>query len=275
MLLPRILTALVGIPLVLAAIHFGGVFYMAFVVAIILLCLYEYGLILLTAKKPVNRLSLIIFGIFMIIGVVASSTDTYFKLPSNISSFFVSICLAGVFFVEVITPKRSLERAANTLLGIIFIPWALAHLINIRMIEPNDIGKYFTYILFFTIWATDTGAYFAGRFFGKHSLNKDFSPKKTWEGSIGGTVIAVSITLLCWNLFFPDYITYKQALFIGFLISVLAQISDLSQSILKRSAGVKDSSNILPGHGGFFDRFDAFLLTAPVLYYVLVYMTVK
>ena len=273
MLLPRILTALVGIPLVLAAIHFGGVFYMAFVVAIILLCLYEYGLILLTAKKPINRLSLIIFGIFMIIGAIAGSTDTYFKLPSNIPSFFIAVCLAGVFFVEVLTPKRSLERAANTLLGIIFIPWALAHLINIRMLEPY--GEYLTYILFFTIWATDTGAYFAGRFFGKHSLNKEVSPKKTWEGSVGGTVIAVGVTLLCWKMFFPDYITLAQAIFIGFLISVLAQVSDLSQSILKRSTGVKDSSNILPGHGGFFDRFDAFLLTAPVLYYVLVYMTVK
>ena len=270
MLLPRILTALVGIPLVLAAIYFGGIFYMAFVIAIILLCLYEYGLILLTAKKPVNRLSLIIFGILMIIGAVAGSADAYFKAPSNLPSFFMALCLAGVFIVEVLTPKRSLERAANTLLGIIFIPWALSHLINIRMIEPY--GEYFTYMMFFTIWATDTGAYFAGRFFGRHSLNKEVSPKKTWEGTIGGTITGVGVALLCWNLFFPGYISMGQAAFLGFIISALGQVSDLSQSILKRSAGVKDSSNILPGHGGFFDRFDAFLLTAPVLYYVIVYI---
>ena len=270
MLLPRILTAIVGIPLVLAAIYFGGVFYMAFVSAIILLCLYEYGLILLTAKKPVNRVSLIVFGILMIIGAVAGRADVQMGVPSNIPSFFMALSLAGIFFVEVITPRRSAERAANTLLGVILIPWSLAHLINIRLIEPY--GEYFTYILFFTIWATDTGAYFTGRFLGKHKLNKEVSPKKTWEGAIGGTVIGTAVALFCWDLFFPWYITAVQAACLGLMISVLGQISDLAQSILKRSSGVKDSSNILPGHGGLFDRFDAFLLTAPVLYYVLLYI---
>lgn len=270
MLLPRILTALVGVPLVLAAIYFGGIFYMAFVAAIILLCLYEYGLILLTAKKPVNRISLIIFGILMIIGAIAGRADNQIGTPSNIASFFMAISLAGVFFVEIITPSRSLERAANTLLGIILIPWSLAHLINIRLMEPY--GEYFVYILFITVWATDTGAYFTGRFLGKHKLNKEVSPKKTWEGAIGGTILGVAAALFCWDLFFPWYITAAQAALIGVIISILGQVSDLAQSVLKRSAGVKDSSNLLPGHGGFFDRFDAFLLTAPVLYYVLLYM---
>ncbi len=270
MLLPRILTAIVGIPLVLAAAYYGGFFYMAFVVAIILLCLYEYGLILLTAKKPVNRVALIIFGLLMVIGAVASRADTGLNMPNNIMSFFVALSLVGVFLFEILSPKRSFESAANTFLGIVLIPWALSHLIDIRLMEPY--GEYYTYILFFTIWATDTGAYFTGRFFGKHSLNKYVSPKKTWEGSIGGTVLGIAVALFCWNLFFPGYITALQAGFIGLVIAVLAQVSDLSQSLIKRSAGVKDSSNLLPGHGGFFDRFDAFLLTAPVLYYILTYI---
>lgn len=182
----------------------------------------------------------------------------------------MALALAGVFFVEIITPSRSLERAANTLLGIVLIPWSLAHLINIRLMEPY--GEYFVYILFITVWATDTGAYFTGRFLGKHKLNKEVSPKKTWEGAIGGTILGMAAALFCWDLFFPWYITAAQAALIGLLVSLLGQISDLAQSVLKRSAGVKDSSNLLPGHGGFFDRFDAFLLSAPVLYYVLLYI---
>lgn len=243
---------------------------MAFVIAIILLCLYEYGLILFTAKKPVNRISLFIFGLLMVIGAVASRADVNIDVPNNIMSFFMAVSLTGVFFFEILSPKRSLERAANTILGVVLIPWALSHLINIRLMEPY--GEYYTYILFITIWATDTGAYFTGRFFGKHSLNKAVSPKKTWEGSIGGTVIGIAAALFCWELFFPGYITAGEAAFIGLVISVLAQVSDLSQSLIKRSAGVKDSSSILPGHGGIFDRFDAFLFSAPVLYYVLIYI---
>lgn len=270
MLLPRILTALIGLPLVLAAVHFGGVFYMAFVIAVIILCLYEYGLILLTAKKPVSRISLIIFGIVMTVAALAGRLPSTMDYPSNIAGFFTAITLAGVFFIEIITPNRSIERAANTLLGVFLIPWTLAHLINIRMIEPY--GDYFTYIMFITVWSTDTFAYFIGRALGRHKLNKEVSPKKSWEGAVAGFLFGTGAAIVCWHLFFPAYITWVQAACLGAVISVLGQISDLTESLIKRGAGVKDSSNLLPGHGGFLDRFDSYLLIAPVLYYVILWM---
>jgi phosphatidate cytidylyltransferase len=260
----------VGLPLVIAAIHFGGVFYMAFVVAVIILCLYEYGLMLLTSNKPVSRTSLIIFGIVMTIGAVAGRLNTTLDYPSNLGAFFLAITLVGIFFVEILTPKRSLERVANTFLGVVLIPWALAHLINIRLLEPY--GEYFTYIMFFTVWASDTFAYFIGKAFGKHRLNQEVSPKKSWEGAIAGVVFGTAIAVFFWNLLFPWYITWKAAMFLGILISALGQISDLAESLIKRSVGAKDSSNILPGHGGVLDRFDSYLLIAPVLYYILLYM---
>jgi phosphatidate cytidylyltransferase len=270
MLLPRILTALVGLPLVLAAIYFGGVFYMAFVVAIIILCLYEYGLMMLTAKKPVSRVSLVIFGIVMAIAALADRIPLPADYPSNLPGFFIALTVAGIFFVEILTPERSVERAANTLLGVILIPWTLAHLINIRFIEPY--GEYFTYIMFITVWASDIAAYFIGRWLGKHKLNAEVSPKKSWEGAAAGLIFGTAAALICWDLFFPWYITWRQAAFLGVLISVFGQLSDLAESLIKRSANVKDSSGILPGHGGIMDRFDSYFLTAPVLFYVIICM---
>jgi phosphatidate cytidylyltransferase len=270
MLLPRIITALAGFPLVLAAIYFGGVFYMAFVVAIIILCLYEYGLMMLTAKKPVSRVSLILFGAVMTIAAIADRLPVTGEGPSNLPGFFIALTLAGIFFVEIITPKRSIERVANTLLGVVLIPWALAHLINIRLIEPY--GEYFTYILFFTVWLSDIAAYFVGKQLGRHKINSEVSPAKSWEGSVAGLIFGTAAALVCRDLFFPWYITWAQAAFLGVLIAVLGQLSDLAESLIKRSADVKDSSNILPGHGGIMDRFDSYLLIAPVLYYIILFM---
>lgn len=269
MLLPRILTALVGIPLVLAAIHFGGIFFMVLVIAIIMACLYEYGLVLLKAKKPVSRIGLIIFGALMTIAALAGRLPVAIDLPSNINGFFIAVTLAGLFFFEMCRKVPSFERVTNTFLGVMLIPWCLAYLINIRMIE--SFGEYFTFILFFAIWVNDTAAYAIGCWLGRHRLKESVSPKKSWEGAIAGFIAAIGITILLWDMFYID-ITWQQAFVLGACISVLAQVSDLAESLFKRNAGVKDSSGILPGHGGFLDRFDAFLLSAPVIYYLILFM---
>lgn len=243
---------------------------MAFIAAIIILCVYEYGLILLTANKPVSRVSLAIFSVVMTLAAVLGRLPSMAEYPSNLNSFFIALTVVGIFFVEIVTPKRSLERIANTFLGVFFIPWTLAHLISIRMMEPY--GEYFTYIIFFTVWATDIAAYFVGTALGKHRLNEEVSPKKSWEGAIAGAIAGAAAALLCWDLFFPWYITWTTALGLGLLITFLGQLSDLAESLIKRSAGVKDSSSILPGHGGILDRFDSYLLIAPVVYYVLLFI---
>lgn len=270
MLLPRILTALIGIPVVLAAIHFGGIVYMAFIGCIILLCLYEYGLILLAGKKPVHRVSLMLFGLLMaVVALLGRAPTPNLELPNYVYPFTISVIIFGVLFIEVLTPKRSWERVCNTFTGIFLIPWTLAHMINIRDIATY--GEYLTLFMIITVWVSDTGAYFSGRFFGKHKLNKEVSPKKTWEGAIGGTLLAIGAAALMQHLFLSTCFTMKTALGLGLLIALVGQVSDLAESIIKRSTGVKDSSNLLPGHGGFLDRFDSYLLLAPLFYYVLLY----
>ena len=271
MLLPRILTALIGIPLIIAAIHFGGIVYMVFVGIIILLCLYEYSLVLTAGKRPVHTVSLMLWGLLMgAVALLGRSHPEGLTLPDNLYPLAISIVLVGVLLFEVLTPKRSWERVCNTFMGVFLIPWSLAHLINIRDIAQY--GEYLTLFMIITVWVSDTGAYFTGRFLGKHKLNKEVSPKKTWEGAIGGTLLAVGGAVVMRNLFLSALFTnVKTAIWLGLLVAVIGQISDLAESVIKRSTGVKDSSNLLPGHGGFLDRFDSYLLLAPIFYYVVLY----
>lgn len=270
MLLPRILTAVIGVPVILAAIHFGGVVYMAFVACVILLCLYEYGLVLRSGKKPVHMFSLMFFGLIMAaVAILGRANLPSLELPDNLYPFAMSVVIFGVLFVEVLTPRRSWDRVANTFIGVFLIPWALAHLINIRDIAQY--GEYLTLFMIITVWICDTGAYFTGRLLGRHKLNKEVSPKKTWEGAVGGTVLAVGGALLMRHLFLPTLFSVQEAVWLGVLVAVVGQVSDLSESVIKRSTGVKDSSNLLPGHGGFLDRFDSYLLLAPIFYYVVLY----
>jgi phosphatidate cytidylyltransferase len=241
---------------------------MAFIAAVILLCLYEYGLMLLSSGQPVSRVSLLAFGIIMAVAALAARLPTAYA--GNIDSFFIALTLCGIFFVEILTPGRSAQRAANTLLGVMLIPWSLAHLINIRLLEPQ--GMYITYTMFITVWTSDTMAYFCGKAFGRHKLSPGVSPKKSWEGAIAGVIFGAGAALLCRDLFFPSYFTWAQAAALGALTAALGAVSDLAESLIKRGAGAKDSSNILPGHGGILDRFDSYLFIAPVLYYVLLWM---
>ena len=266
MLLPRILTALVGIPLVIAAIHLGGIVYMAFVGCVILLCLYEYSLVLTAGKRPVHTLSLMLWGIVLgTVAIFARAHPQTLSIPDNIYPLTITTVL-----LEVLTPKRSWERVCNTFTGVFLIPWSLVHLINLRDIPTY--GEYLTLFMIITVWVSDTGAYFSGRFLGRHKLNKEVSPKKTWEGAIGGTLLAVGAAVVMRNLFLSTLLSVKEAFWLGLLVAVVGQISDLAESVIKRSTGVKDSSNLLPGHGGFLDRFDSYLLLAPVFYYVVIYV---
>ncbi len=243
---------------------------MAFVGLLILFCLYEYGLILKAGKKPVHRPALIIFGIFMgVVAVFGRAGISPVNLPNNFYPFAISVTMFGVFFFEICTKNRSIERVALTLLGVFLIPWALAHLINIRDISGS--GEYLTIMMIVTVWVCDTMAYVVGKTIGKHKMNKEVSPKKSWEGSIGGTLFAVGAAVAIRALFLPTVLTVTQAVILGFIIAIVGQVGDLAESVIKRSTGVKDSSNLLPGHGGFLDRFDSYLLLAPVFYYAVLF----
>jgi phosphatidate cytidylyltransferase len=119
--------------------------------------------------------------------------------------------------------------------------------------------------LFVALWVCDTFAYFAGSMFGKHKLFERVSPGKTWEGSVAGFLGAVGVMIGA-RAGWLEYLTMTDAVVLGILIGVFGQIGDLIESLFKRDAGVKDSSSIIPGHGGVYDRFDSLVFIAPIVY---------
>ncbi|MFZ1281640.1 MAG: phosphatidate cytidylyltransferase, partial [Ignavibacteriaceae bacterium] len=133
-------------------------------------------------------------------------------------------------------------------------------------------GGYLIISIFASIWICDSAAFFGGTALGKHKLFHRVSPKKSWEGAIFGFVFAILAMILAKNLVL-DFLSLKDAIAIGLITGTIGQIGDLAESLLKRDAGVKDSSNLIPGHGGIFDRFDSLLFSAPVIYLYLTYLT--
>jgi phosphatidate cytidylyltransferase len=129
-------------------------------------------------------------------------------------------------------------------------------------------GGYTVIVIFAAIWACDSAAYFAGVGFGRHKLFERVSPKKTWEGAIAGCVAAV-VAFLAGKFLALPYLTAGQAVLCGGLVGVFGQLGDLVESLLKRDAGVKDSSSLIPGHGGVLDRFDSLMYVSPILYFYL------
>jgi phosphatidate cytidylyltransferase len=149
-------------------------------------------------------------------------------------------------------------------------------LVGIREFYPDinglyNNGGYLIISILATIWICDSAAFFGGTALGKHKLFPRVSPKKSWEGAIFGFVFAILAMILAKNIVL-DFITLKDAIVIGFIIGTLGQIGDLTESLLKRDAGVKDSSNLIPGHGGIFDRFDSLLFSSPIIYLYLIHL---
>ena len=173
-----------------------------------------------------------------------------------------------------------IANVATTVFGFIYCGWFPLHLILLRgvgdgasslysMPIPHLEGARFCIMLIFAVLFTDSFCYFVGCRFGKHKLAQVISPNKTIEGAIGGTVACVLVTVLIGVL---TQMCWYHSLILGVLMAVFAQLGDLCESMIKRDAGVKDSSNILPGHGGFLDRLDSYILTIPVVYYYVTYI---
>jgi phosphatidate cytidylyltransferase len=177
----------------------------------------------------------------------------------------------GIFISELFRKEKNpFYNLAFTFLGIIFITSPLCFFVGTAFL-PVESGIYHSRIIFgyfLLLWANDSGAYFAGKAVGTHFLFKRISPKKTWEGSLGGAVCAVLVAYLVSRYFsMPDAVAWVT---IALIIIVMGTFGDLIKSLMKRSLNVKDSGTILPGHGGMLDRFDSLLGSAPFVFSYLV-----
>ena len=190
--------------------------------------------------------------------------------------FSVWIIFLALFIINLLSSKSStsIVDISVTIGGALYLAVPLLSLILLAIISSEmfiDFNWRIPLSIFILTWVNDTGAYLSGRSFGKHKLFERISPNKTWEGSIGGLILSLIISTVLHHF----WATYSLPIWIGIsvLVSVFANIGDLMESAFKRNAAVKDSGSIMPGHGGILDRFDAILLTAPiVLAYLLTFI---
>lgn len=172
--------------------------------------------------------------------------------------------LALVFIVKLFrkNEKKPFTNIAFTFLGIVYVVVPLS-LLNVAVFDGGNYHFDITLGILLILWASDTGAYFAGTYFGKRKLFRRISPKKTWEGFGGGALLALAFALGMAS--FTGSLSVTQWYIVAAIIIVAGTFGDLVESMLKRSIEIKDSGNVLPGHGGFLDRFDALLIAAPFL----------
>jgi phosphatidate cytidylyltransferase len=184
------------------------------------------------------------------------------------AAFFAAVFLAGVYYVIVTNTAEKLARFpaafVATLAGILYVAFPLGFIFRIRL----EMGPFYLYLLAAIVFLGDTGAFFVGKPFGRHKMTPTASPNKSWEGSAGGFLFAVAGAILARFVLLPA-VPLLTVVLTAIAVHAAAQISDPLESLFKRAVGVKDSSNSLPGHGGFLDRIDSLILAGPVLYYIL------
>ncbi len=254
-LLLRIVVGILGIPLILGALWWNQWSFAGFVVIIASLALKEfYGLI----GKSHQGIG-IATGI-AIIGV------TFFQFVYKIGPVYYLIPLTLLYLLFLFELYRKEEnpftKLAHTLLGLLYVSVPLSLFVSFGFMGDRydwhlPIG------ILFLIWASDTGAYFVGKFLGRTKLFERISPKKTWEGTIGGALFTFGVGGVLAITF--GHLLLWQWLVLSLIIIVFGGYGDLVESLLKRSLDKKDSSSILPGHGGFLDRFDSLLFASPFI----------
>jgi len=268
-LFTRVITALIVLPVVLVLIWMPALkIGFALLVAFIVLTTQREFLTLLRNKKIPTHSST------AHLGAIAVVVAAWFADPIYLNAAMIgAVTLTGYACVATSAPSAAGVCGAFAIL--IYTAWCPAHVLLIHQRGPDGAGL--VMLLTVCVVLTDTAAYFTGKAIGRHPLAPIISPKKTWEGSIGGLIAAVLGALVIWALDrefgwadYPDWTSARYSLTAAAL-SIVAQVSDLVKSAVKRDAGVKDSGHLLPGHGGALDRFDGFLFAAPVLYYMAVF----
>ena len=266
----RALSVVVLLPLVLLIIYWGDWLYLLLVSVAVVMMQVEYCRLAQHFTEKLNPvIPALLTGVFGLCAYFLPILTKTVSASTVIFSFFTFVFIY-VFAESIFRAKVAGELLAVTLklTGILTIGWALGyHLILLRNAEP--IGRQLIFLLAGIIWCSDTGAYLVGRAFGKHRLGTPVSPRKTIEGTIGGLVVGTLTSFVLSTILLKGTISWGNAVFIGLLLSALGQLGDLSASLMKRTAGVKDSGQVIPGHGGFIDRCDSLIFSTPVLYYYL------
>lgn len=282
----RVLAGAVLIPVALLVTHTGGLVFAVFASLLAAFGSYEfYRMLRREGREP-----------SVVAGVIGSFLVCFSFHDGNpeTTGFVLTAVLAVVLIGRLVRHDRErfVTGAGFTVLGVLYTGWLLGHFVLLRNatgltgeVVPGvgaaggsgfaGSGRTLVYLVLALTWSYDSIAYFAGSYLGRHRIFSRVSPSKTAEGTIAGLVASVAAALISKATFAP-FLSTAHALVLGVLIGVAAQAGDLVESMIKRSTGTKDSSHVIPGHGGILDRFDSLLFTGPTLYlYIRLMITWK
>ena len=276
----RILSAIVAIALALGAIILGGWYFSVAIGILIFLAQIEYfRLVRATGIEPAAKTTFVVSQLLLISSTITPNiTDAMFCLGGTIICFYL-----------LFQPKMAtIADISSSILGLFYCGYLPTYWVRLRVSLPNDnsipnlpldgywptswtdlhqlpTSMILTFLVMACIWAADIGAYFMGKIFGRTKLSA-ISPKKTVEGAIFGILGSLIVAELgAWYFDFPGW--RFSGIILGSLIGVTTLLGDLTESMMKRDAGVKDSGQLIPGHGGILDRTDSYVFTAPLVYY--------
>ncbi len=263
----RIIVSVIAIPIIVFASYYGSYYFFSFVLLISLLSFIEYRI--LVKSKSINVI--LIPGLISVLLIIINS---FFNISQPIILFFLIVSL--ILLTELFFGKGSaIHNLGASFLGIFFIGLFSSSLILIReyfsqTVLPYESGGYLIISILATIWICDSAAFFVGTAIGKNKIFPRVSPNKSVEGTIAGFVFAI-LTMVAAKFLVLDFFQWRDIFVIGIIIGIFGQIGDFVESLIKRDVNVKDSSNLIPGHGGFFDRFDSLIFSSPLIYIYLYY----
>ena len=259
----RVKVAIPAAVIVIGIVLFGDQVWVGFLVTLIaIIGMWEF-VQMTNSQLPELRIKLLL-GVSIFTGIC-----TIIAGRSGLDSSIILSNLLVVFYYLLFSPAKKiagLQELGASLFGVIWIPWSLHHLTLIKGLEN---GTAFLFLLVIIIWVSDIAAYFGGKRFGKIPLAPSISPKKTVEGSLIGLMASAVIAYGFVSLLGLSFLGWK-CLILGVVIAAIGQAGDLIESKWKRLCDVKDSGNIMPGHGGVLDRIDGFLPATPIFYYFLI-----
>lgn len=264
MLRTRVIVGAVALPVLLVVVLIGGALFASFMLVVLLLGADEYVRLLKQGEFNPPRW---LMGALILIAVGA----VWFDKPDWYVPGLVGLLIVGVFGsiwgMEHGAARPVLDMAL-AVWGGVYLGWLGSTLLAIRLLDD---GAALAIVLYVCVAGTDSAAYFVGRQWGRHKLSPRVSPKKTWEGYAGSVISGPIIGLLAALVVGHAVLPVGQGMIIGLLVGVLGTVGDLAISVIKRQVNAKDSSHLIPGHGGILDRTDSVLVAAAIGYYYLVW----
>ncbi|MBN8704416.1 MAG: phosphatidate cytidylyltransferase [Bacteroidetes bacterium] len=271
----RILTALVLGPVVLAGIYLGGWFLLMITLLISVVSVWEFFMMAKVKSISPNFVAGLLLSVLFPVSFFAIDFPVS---PAGLVVLSVFVISLAELFRDKANPVLNI---GFTVFGSAYIGIGIGSFLGIRHMIPGEGADtplaWLLLAVVFGIWMCDSFAYFGGKLLGRKKLFPRVSPNKTWEGALSGFVASL-ITVYLFSTLTPMedlHLTLTEIVFLGIIPGLFGQLGDLTESLFKRDTGVKDSSHLIPGHGGMFDRFDSLILVAPIVFSYLKFIVFK